>query len=113
MRSFLLLLFLFCGTLFAQQKPDTVFTLGKVGKAPVIDGKITPGEWKDAASTAALVNYVNNKAGSRFASVAVAADQAAREVGDAPEEEEYTPGTEQGRHHVDHVGHLRRVAGQL
>lgn len=75
MRSFLLLLFLFCGTLFAQQKPDTVFTLGKVGKAPVIDGKITPGEWKDAASTAALVNYVNNKAGSRFASVAVAADQ--------------------------------------
>ena len=40
-------------------------------------------------------------------------EQAARQVGDAPEEEQNTRGRQQGAHGVHPIGHLRRVAGKL
>ena len=44
---------------------------------------------------------------------AIATDESACEVGDAPEEEQDTTRTQEGRHHIHHIGHLRGIASKL
>ena len=39
--------------------------------------------------------------------------QLLRQMCDTPEKEEDTSGTQQGRHDIDHIGHLRRIAHKL
>ena len=44
---------------------------------------------------------------------AISADELTRQMGDAPEEKQDAEGRKEGTHHVDPVGHLRGVGGQM